>query len=95
MVKPGEGEFRYPHETVVELVVVPDDGYRFASWRGDTGTIANVDHASTSITAEGDYAIAARFQRIGAVDYPLVVGLIGGVAAAAVVIYIVARRRAG
>jgi len=62
---PGEGTFLdYPAGTVVDLIAVPDAGYRFVSWTGDTGTIADVNAASTTITMNGDYSITASFAEV-------------------------------
>jgi hypothetical protein len=41
-------------------VAVPDEGYRFANWIGDVGTIACVN-ADTTINMSGDYDITANF----------------------------------
>ena len=61
VTKPGEGMFSYDEGTVVDLVATPDDGYRFANWTGDVGTIADVNAAATAITMNGDYFITANF----------------------------------
>jgi len=61
VTKPGEGIFAYDEGTVVDLVATPDDGYRFANWTGDVGTIADVNAAATTITMNGDYFITANF----------------------------------
>jgi hypothetical protein len=58
---PGEGVFTYDEGTVVDLVATPDAGYRFVEWTGDVGTIDDVYAAETTITMNGDYAIAANF----------------------------------
>jgi signal recognition particle receptor subunit beta len=58
---PGEGTFTYDEGTVVDLVATPGAGYRFVSWSGDVGTIANVEAAATTITMSGDYSITANF----------------------------------
>jgi len=61
VVEPGEGVFTYDEGTVVDLVAIPDAGYRFVEWTGDVGTIADVHDASTTITMNGDYAVRANF----------------------------------
>jgi alpha-tubulin suppressor-like RCC1 family protein len=61
---PSEGTFTYDEGTVVDLVATPDSGYRFDEWTGDVGTIADVNAASTNITMNGDYSIAANFVAI-------------------------------
>jgi len=58
---PGEGTFTYYEGTVVDLVAEAEEGYRFVNWTGDVDTIANVNAASTTITMNGDYSIAANF----------------------------------
>ena len=58
---PGEGTFIYDTGTVVSLVANPLSGYYFVNWTGDVGTVANVNTASTTITMNGDYSIAANF----------------------------------
>ena len=58
---PGEGLFSYDAGTVVDLVALPDPGYRFANWAGSVDTIANVNAATTTITMNNTYYIIARF----------------------------------
>jgi uncharacterized protein YkwD len=60
----GEGTFTYDEGEVVSLIATPADGYRFASWTGDTDTIDDVDAASTTVTMSGDYSITANFEAI-------------------------------
>lgn len=69
---PGEGTFTYEEGTVVDLVATPDTGYRFVNWTGDTGTIADVEAASTTITMSGDYFITASFEEVVAEPAPVV-----------------------
>jgi len=66
---PGEGTFNYEEGTVVDLVATAESGYQFTGWTGDTGTIADVNAASTTITMNGDYSITANFEEaaVGAV----------------------------
>lgn len=61
VITPGEGLFSYDAGTVVELVAVPDAGYRFANWAGSVDTIANVNAATTTITMNSSYHIIASF----------------------------------
>ncbi|MFO7773727.1 MAG: S8 family serine peptidase, partial [Dehalococcoidia bacterium] len=61
VTEPGEGTFTYEEGSVVDLVAVADSGYVFVEWTGDTGTIADVNAASTTITMNGDYSITATF----------------------------------
>jgi hypothetical protein len=59
---PGEGTFTYDEGTVVSLKAVAATGYDFESWKGDVGTIANANAATTTITMNGDYEIVANFE---------------------------------
>jgi hypothetical protein len=61
---PGEGTFTYEEGEVVDLVAVPDCGYVFDNWTGDTGTIDDVNAAATNITMDADYDINANFKPI-------------------------------
>jgi outer membrane protein assembly factor BamB len=63
VIAPGEGIFAYDWGTVVELVAEAEEGYCFVEWTGDVGTIADVNAAETTITMEGNYEIAARFEQ--------------------------------
>jgi len=64
VIMPGEGTFTYDHGTIVDLVTVPDSGYQFINWTGDTGAIADPNSANTTITMNGDYTITANFEPI-------------------------------
>jgi hypothetical protein len=68
VITPGEGAFIYNVGTVVSLVATPDTGYRFVNWTGDVGTIADVNAASTTITMNGHYSIAANFEELAEYD---------------------------
>jgi len=59
---PGKGTYVYDEGTVVNLVVAPASGYKFARWSGDVDAIADVNATSTSITMNGNYYICAYFQ---------------------------------
>jgi C1A family cysteine protease len=61
VTQPGIGAFNYPDGNVVDLNAVPDAGYHFANWTGDTNTIADVNDAVTTITMDANYAIQANF----------------------------------
>jgi hypothetical protein len=68
---PGEGTFAYDTGAVVSLVANPNSGYRFVNWTGDTGTLTDVNAASTIITMNGDYSITASFAgEEETVDFP-------------------------
>jgi uncharacterized protein YkwD len=60
----GEGTFTCDEGEVVNLVATPASGYRFVNWTGDTDTVENIEAASTTITMDGDYSIAANFEAI-------------------------------
>jgi hypothetical protein len=62
---PGEGTLTYDEGTVVDLEAEPEEGYRFANWTGDVGTIADANAAQTTITMEGDYEVRANFEEHG------------------------------
>lgn len=61
MPTPGEGTFTYTEGKVVTLFAVADEGHQFDSWTGDVDTIADVNAALTTITANDDYSIRANF----------------------------------
>ena len=98
---PGEGAFVYEEGTVVALVATPEEGYEFLSWAGDVDTIANVDTAETTITADGQYSITAGFDRnpevvnehIPPLNWARVFGIITGAVVAGLTIFFVRRRR--
>jgi hypothetical protein len=59
---PGEGVFRYPAGTVVNLVAKVDRGYEFGSWVSNAHTIADVNSATTTITLNQNfYFVIANF----------------------------------
>ncbi len=58
---PGGGNFTYNNGTLVNLVATPSNGYLFAAWTGDTGTISNVNNPATTITITNNYSITANF----------------------------------
>jgi outer membrane protein assembly factor BamB len=59
---PGEGTFTYIEGTEVNLVAEAEEGYDFVNWTGDVDTIPDVGDATTTITMEDDYSIAANFE---------------------------------
>jgi hypothetical protein len=61
---PGEGTFTYDSGTVLDLVAEADSGYRFVNWTGDVTAIENINGASTTITMNDDYSVAANFAEI-------------------------------
>ena len=73
VVTPGEGIYTYDHGTVVDLMAIPDAGYRFVDWTGHVNSVANVNVPSTTITINGDYSITANFEEIPPVQYDLTI----------------------
>jgi uncharacterized repeat protein (TIGR02543 family) len=74
----GEGTFMCDEGEVVTLTATPASGYRFANWTGDVDTIESVEAASTTITVDGDYSIAANFEAIPAGQYSLTISSTAG-----------------
>ena len=62
VTSPGEGIYIYEADTVVALVAVPEEGHEFVKWTGDTGTIADIYAASTTIAMNASYSITANFK---------------------------------
>ncbi len=52
---PGEGLFRFPAGSVVDLMVEVDRSYEFAGWVSNSHTIANVHNSTTTITLDRNY----------------------------------------
>jgi uncharacterized repeat protein (TIGR02543 family) len=65
---PGEDMFTCDEGTVVNLVAEAEEGYEFANWTGNIGTIAAVNNATTTITMNGDYFITANFVAVAVYD---------------------------
>jgi hypothetical protein len=93
VTRPGEGTFPYYPGRVVNLVTEPEAGYRFVKWTGDVDTIAHVRAAATIITMDNAYSIAADFEEIPPVNWPLIGGIIVAVVVVGLVIFFVRRRR--
>jgi len=68
---PGEGTFTYDEGEDVGLVAIPDCGYAFDVWTGDTTDIVDVNAATTNITMNADYSITANFKPIPPDHYKL------------------------
>ena len=75
---PGEGTFTCGAGTVVSLVAAAATGYQFVNWIGDVDTVENVEAASTTITVNGDYSVAANFEVVAPVQYGLTVSSSAG-----------------
>jgi len=61
---PGEDDFTYYQGTVVDLLAVPDEGFRFVDWTGDVDDVDDVNAEDTFITMNADYAIQANFEAL-------------------------------
>ena len=71
---PGEGEFGpYDYGTVVTITATPDAGSYFVNWTGNTGTIADPNAATTTITMNDNYFITANFGWLPVVEKKKVV----------------------
>ncbi len=55
----------------VGIIATADPDYQFIGWTGDTGTIANVSAASTTIILNGNYSIKANFALLTTQTYTL------------------------
>jgi uncharacterized repeat protein (TIGR02543 family) len=90
---PGEGTFSYYPGTLLPLVATPGNGYHFAGWTGDVGTVRNVNGAQTNIAMDDDYSLAAQFEEGSPISWPIVGGAAGGVVAAALATFLALRTR--
>ncbi|MGB5924826.1 MAG: hypothetical protein WBH01_01860 [Dehalococcoidia bacterium] len=90
---PGEGTFAYYSGRRLNLIVRPENGYRFVSWTGDVDTIDNVNAAQTAITMNDEYSITANFEKGRPVNWALVGGIIGAVVIVGLVTFVVRRER--
>jgi Zn-dependent protease len=70
VITPGQGNFTYTNGTVVNLMATPANGYLFAGWTGDVGTIGNVNSPTTTITISNNCSITSKFVK----RYGLAVG---------------------
>jgi len=70
---PGEGSFTYDAGTAVHLLAVAGEGYQFASWTGDVGTVDYVYDAATTIIMDANRSITANFEAIPATQYTLTI----------------------
>jgi len=64
VVAPGNGTFLHAEGDVVDLIAVPDPGYRFVNWTGDVDTVADVEAAETTVVIRGNSAITANFDEV-------------------------------
>jgi len=75
---PGNGTFFHAAGDVVDLIAIPDTGYRFVTWTGDVDTVADVEAAETTVIMRGIFTITADFEAIPADLYNLTVGSTAG-----------------
>ena len=60
---PGEGIFRFPAGSVVNLVAEAERGFEFGAWVSNSNTIANASNATTTITLNRNfYFVIASFR---------------------------------
>jgi methionine-rich copper-binding protein CopC len=78
VTSPGEGTFGYGSGMVVNLVATPASDYQFVNWTGNVGSVANVTAASTTITMNSNYSIAANFAVIPPGQYSLTISSTAG-----------------
>jgi len=71
--EPGEGNFTYPQDRVVDLVAVAEPCHVFVNWTG--GPVANPNSATTTILMDADYDVQANFAII---TYGLITGSTSG-----------------
>jgi hypothetical protein len=59
---PGEGLFRYPAGTTIDLVAEADRGYEFGAWVTNVDIIADAYNATTTVTLNRNwYFVVANF----------------------------------
>jgi hypothetical protein len=66
VIKPGEGQHKYPPNTVVDIEAAANDHYHFLYWGGscvDAGKVANSDQPSTTVTMDGNCTLTAYFAK--------------------------------
>ena len=52
---PGEGLFRYPAGSTIDLVAEADRGYEFGAWVTNADTIADASNATATVTLNKNY----------------------------------------
>jgi hypothetical protein len=88
---PGEGIFTYREGTLVTLQAIPNEGYAFQAWTGDTGDIADLVAPSATVTMDSDHSIVANFKRL--INWGLIGGIIAAVAVLGLVVFFLRRRK--
>ncbi len=71
---PSAGEHTYPEGTVVDITAIPGEGWQFVSW---TGSVANPDAASTTVTMDKNKTVTANFSPVGVTTYTLTMAVNG------------------
>jgi hypothetical protein len=77
VITPDEGTSTYYEGEEVSLIAVADNGYSFANWAGDVGTVADPNTASTTIMMNGNYSIIAHFYEMPVAYYTLTLAVSG------------------
>ena len=75
---PTSGQHTYAAGAVVSIIATPAGGYRFVSWTGDVGSVANVNAVSTTITMNDNYHVTANFEQTGGTYFTLTMAATGG-----------------
>lgn len=57
----GQSVYSSPEGTVIDLTAIPDSGYSFYNWTGNTANVANIYSAITSVIMKSDTALIANF----------------------------------
>jgi hypothetical protein len=63
---PGEGVFGLQAGQVVDLLAIPDEGWGFAGWIGETGTVDEPDARNTTLTVFSNITVVASFEALQA-----------------------------
>jgi hypothetical protein len=63
ITQPGLGTFTYAQGTVVNLLATANTGYGFDTWMGTTGSVSDINAASTTIVMNGNYNIHPNFAK--------------------------------
>jgi parallel beta-helix repeat protein len=67
VTEPGEGEFDYTNNTVVDIEAIADPGCYFVAWTGtavDAGKVANPYSPVITVTMDEDYTLRANFEKV-------------------------------
>jgi uncharacterized repeat protein (TIGR02543 family) len=90
-ITPGTGSYDYAEGTVVSLTATARSGWQFNGWTGD---VADADSAETTVTIDSAKTVTARFtERPNQINWPLVGGVIGGLALLAIIVLVVRYRK--